>query len=156
MQHCCRENIIMWWQRLHSFHPSVSLAHAWPGHISRDAVLEQKNFNLLSTTACSVGCIIWQNVSILLQKTLAFAPRVTMIPKKLISKIINHLRIAFKVWGWRVLQYKTEKLTSPIMTIPFDYNLIFLLVEHAYVVCPTTFMMKISRFRGTSVYWPWS
>ena len=46
---------------------------------------------------CSLGCVIRQNVSILLQKTFAFAPKVTMIPKKLISKIINHLRIAFKV-----------------------------------------------------------
>ena len=33
------------------------------------------------------------------------------------------------------------------MTIPFDYNFIFLLVEHAYMVYPPTFIVKISKYR---------
>ena len=30
------------------------------------------------------------------------------------------------------LQYKTEKLTRPNWMIPFEYNLLFSVVEHAY------------------------
>ena len=53
------------------------------------------------------------------------------------------------------LQYKTYPLTSPNFIIPFDYNLLILVVEHAYMVCPTTFIAKTSKFRGTSVNGPW-
>ena len=50
------------------------------------------------------------------------------------------------------LQYKTKKLTSPNLIIPFDYNLFILVVDYAYMICPTTFTVKISKSRGTSVY----
>ena len=49
------------------------------------------------------------------------------------------------------LKYNIKKLTSPNMRIPFDYNLLNLLVEKDYMVCPTTFIAKMSKFRGTSV-----
>ena len=49
-------------------------------------------------------------------------------------------------------QYKIEKLTRPNMTFPFDYNLLILLADDESKVCPTTFIVKISKFRGTSVY----
>ena len=45
-----------------------------------------------------------------------------------------------------------KKLTSPNMTFPFDYNLLFLLVDEEFMVCPTTFIVKILKIRGTSVY----
>ena len=44
-----------------------------------------------------------------------------------------------------------ENLTKPKMTIPFDYNLLNLVVYHEYMVYPTTFIAKMSKFRGTSV-----
>ena len=50
------------------------------------------------------------------------------------------------------LQYKTKKLTSPNLIIPLNYNLFILLVDYAYMVCATTFIVKISKYRGTSVY----
>ena len=43
------------------------------------------------------------------------------------------------------LQYKTTDLTSPNLIIPFDYNLLFLVVDHANIVCPTTFMVKFFK-----------
>ena len=51
-----------------------------------------------------------------------------------------------------LLQYKMKKLTSPNMTFPFDYNLLILLVDEEFMVCPTTFIVKIWKIRGTSVY----
>ena len=44
-----------------------------------------------------------------------------------------------------------ENLTKPKMTIPFDYNLLNLVVYQEYMVYPTTFIAKMSKFRGTSV-----
>ena len=49
------------------------------------------------------------------------------------------------------LQYKTKKLISPNLIIPFCYNLLILVVEHTYIVCPTTFIAISLKFRGTSV-----
>ena len=37
------------------------------------------------------------------------------------------------------------------MALPFDYILLILFVEHPYMVCATTFIVKISEFKGTSV-----
>ena len=51
-----------------------------------------------------------------------------------------------------LLQYKMKKLTSPNMTFPFDYKLLILLVDEEFMVCPTTFTLKILKFRGTSGY----
>ena len=42
------------------------------------------------------------------------------------------------------------------MQLPFDYNLFFLVVEHAYMVCPDTYIVLFWKIKGTSVYWPWS
>ncbi len=52
----------------------------------------------------------------------------------------------------RVPQYKIEKLTSPNLTFPFDYSLLILPVDEEFKVCPTTFIVKILKSRGTSVY----
>ena len=30
--------------------------------------------------------------------------------------------------------------------MPFDYNLLFLVLEHAYIVCPTPFIAKFWKF----------
>ena len=49
------------------------------------------------------------------------------------------------------LQYKAKKLISPNLIIPFCYNLLILVVEHTYLVCPTTFIAISLKFRGTSV-----
>ena len=56
--------------------------------------------------------------------------------------------------GVRLHYYKTKDLTSPNLIIPFDYLLI-LAVEHADIVCPTTFIAKGLKFRGTSVTLSW-
>ena len=37
----------------------------------------------------------------------------------------------------------------------FDYHSLILLVEDAYLIFPTTFIVKKSKSMGTSVYWPW-
>jgi len=50
------------------------------------------------------------------------------------------------------LDFKIEKLTSPNLTFPFDYNLLILPVDEEFKVCPTTFIVKILKSRGTSVY----
>ena len=50
------------------------------------------------------------------------------------------------------LQYKTKKLISPDLIIPFCYNLLILVVGHTYMVCPTTFIAISLKFKGTSVY----
>ena len=42
------------------------------------------------------------------------------------------------------------------MQLPFDYNLFILVVEHAYIVCPCTYIVIFWKMKGTSVYWPWS
>ena len=80
-------------------------------------------------------------VFLLLQKAIAFAQSVTMIPpKKLYLRGHHpHLRIAFKILRWRVLLDKID-------------NLISLLVKHACLVCPTTFTVKFSTSRGTLAY----
>ena len=45
---------------------------------------------------------------------------------------------------------------KPKMLLPFDYNLSILVIEHAYMVCPGTFIVLFWKLKGTSVYWPWS
>jgi len=75
------------------------------------------------------------------------------------NKSINHgKRFQFGfIFFWEVLpQYKIEKLASPNLTFPFDYNLLILPVDEEFKVCPTTFIVKILKSRGTSAYWPWS
>ena len=50
-------------------------------------------------------------------------------------------------------QYKIEKLASPNLTFPFDYKLLILpKVDEEFKVCPTTFIVKNLKSRGTSVY----
>ena len=49
-------------------------------------------------------------------------------------------------------QYMIEKLASPNLTFPFDYNLLILPVVEEFKVFPTTFIVKILKPRGTSVY----
>ena len=55
-------------------------------------------------------------------------------------------------YGLSIPQYKIEKLTSPNLTFPFDYNLLILPLDEEFKVCPTTFIVKILKPRGTSVY----
>ena len=64
----------------------------------------------------------------------------------------NQPRIGLQHFMWLNLQYKTKKLTRPNFKIPFDYNLLFLVVVHENIVCPTTFIAKTWKFMGTSVY----
>ena len=104
---------------------------------------------------CVVECVKWPKVFIRLQKVIAFAPRVAVVPKKVISKVINHLRIAVKVWKWRFFHSIRGKNSPALMTNPFDYNFIFLIVDHTYMLYPPTFIVKISKLRGTSANWPW-
>ena len=66
----------------------------------------------------------------------------------------NQPRIGLQHFMWLNLQYKTKKLTRPNFKIPFDYNLLFLVVVHENIVCPTTFIAKTWKFMGTSVYSP--
>ena len=61
-------------------------------------------------------------------------------------------QILYGLKAYLVILYKTKKLTSPNLIISFDYNLLILVVAYAYMVCPTTFTVKISKSRGTSVY----
>ena len=63
----------------------------------------------------------------------------------------NQPRIGLQHFMWLNLQYKTKKLTRPNFKIPFDYNLLFLVVVHENIVCPTTFIAKTWKFMGTSV-----
>ena len=69
--------------------------------------------------------------------------------------IRNHLGHSLEVLGWPQLQYSLSKITSPNLILLFDYNFLVLLVDEDFMVCPTTFIMKILKFRGTSGYWPW-
>ena len=41
------------------------------------------------------------------------------------------------------------------MALSFDYILLILFVEHPYMVCATTFKVKISESKGTSANRPW-
>ena len=49
---------------------------------------------------------------------------------------------------------KLGPLIKAKIKLLFDYNLLVLLLEHAYMVFPTTFIVKKSKFMGTSVYRP--
>ena len=62
-------------------------------------------------------------------------------------------QLGFDFEGVKIIKllYKIENLTKPKMTIPFDYNLLNLVVYQEYMVYPTTFIAKMSKFRGTSV-----
>ena len=51
-------------------------------------------------------------------------------------------------WG----KYKMKYLTSPNMTISFFWKLLILVVEHVHIICTSTFLVKISKYRGTSIY----
>ena len=51
-------------------------------------------------------------------------------------------------WG----KYKVKYLTSPNMTISFYWKLLILVVEHAHIICTSTFLVKILKYRGTSIY----
>ena len=62
--------------------------------------------------------------------------------KKIDLKATNQL--LFGLLGVR-LQYKPRDLTSPNLMIPFNYILLIFVVEHAYMVCPTTFIVKILK-----------
>ena len=65
--------------------------------------------------------------------------------KKIDLKTSNQFQFeVLRFMGVR-LQYKPRALTSPNLMVPFDYNLILLVVKHAYIVCPTIFIVKILR-----------
>ena len=71
--------------------------------------------------------------------------------KKIDFNPSNQLRIGLQHFMWYILQYKTKKLTRPNFKIPFDYNLLFLVVVDENIVCPTTLITKTWKFMGTSV-----
>ena len=58
----------------------------------------------------------------------------------------------------RVFPDSANKIRFPILpngpnlTLLFNYNFLVVLVDEEFMVCPTTFIMKILKFRGTSGY----
>ena len=76
----------------------------------------------------------------------------TLSTKFLKLSIRNHLGHSLEVLGWPQLQYSLSKITSPNLVLLFDYNFLVLIVDEEFMVCPTTFIMKNLKFRGTSGY----
>ena len=85
-------------------------------------------------------------------KKILHGPVSPMTTKILKLDIRNHLGHSLEVLGWPQLQYSLSKITSPNLILLFDYNFLVLLVDEEFMVCPTTFIMKILKFRGTSSY----
>ena len=72
--------------------------------------------------------------------------------KKIDLKANNQILNGLKEYILSTTTVYDEKLTSPNLVIPFDYNIFILVVDYAYMVCPTPFIVNISKYRGTSVY----
>ena len=85
-------------------------------------------------------------------KNFLYGPASTLSTKFWKLSIRNHLGHSLEVLGWPQLQYSLSKITSPNMILLFDYNFLVLIVDEEFMVCPTTFIVKILKFRGTSGY----
>ena len=66
-------------------------------------------------------------------------------PNEIDLETSNQILVGLLTFLGVPLQYKTKTLTSPNFIIPFDCNLLILVVEHAYMICPTTFIVKIIK-----------
>ena len=107
------------------------------------------------TWTCTLGQVKFPNFSRTPPQNLQMVNLVWVNAKKTDLKASNQPRFGHLHFFRVKLQYKTKKLISPNLIIPFCYNLLILVVEHTYIVCPTTFIAISLKFRGTSVYWPW-
>ena len=101
---------------------------------------------------CILGQVKFPNFFMAIPKNFLFGPASTLSTKFLKLSIRNHLGHSLEVLGWPQLQYSLSKITSPNLILLFDYNFLVLLVDEEFMVCPTTFIMKILKFRGTSGY----
>ena len=99
-----------------------------------------------------LGRVKFPNFFMAIPKNFLYGPASTLSTKFLKLSIRNHLGHSLEVLGWPQLQYSLSKITSPNLTFLFDCNFLGLLVDEEFMVCPTTFKMKILKFRGTSGY----
>ena len=107
---------------------------------------------VLSTTGNKLGQVKFPKFLNTPPQNLQMVDLVWASAKKFDFNPSNQPRIGLQHFMWLNLQYKTKKLTRPNFKIPFDYNLLFLVVVHENIVCPTTFIAKTWKFMGTSVY----
>ena len=62
--------------------------------------------------------------------------------------------VPFGLYKWG--RAKSSPWNKFRIMLPYDYNFVILVIEHACMIFATTCIAKISNFRGTSVYWPLS
>ena len=105
----------------------------------------------VNSTASALGQVKFPNISRTPPQNLQMVNLVWVNAKKTDLKASNQPRFGHLHFFRVKLQYKTKKLISPNLIIPFCYNLLILVVEHTYIVCPTTFIAISLKFRGTSV-----
>ena len=67
--------------------------------------------------------------------------------KKIDFEVINQIQFGLLTFFGGTTAVQDKNLTSPNLIIPFVYNLLILVVEKAYMVCPTTSIAKILKFR---------
>ena len=72
-----------------------------------------------------------------------------LMPRKLISKAVTRFCMDLKDVLSIPSQFETKKLNRPNFIIPFDYNLLILVEVCAYIICPTTYIVKFLKFYGT-------
>ena len=72
--------------------------------------------------------------------------------KKIDLEVINQIQFGLLIFFGGTTTVQDKKMISPNLIIPFTYNLLILVLDNAYMVCPTTSIAKFSKFRGTSVY----
>ena len=99
-----------------------------------------------------LGRVKFPNFFTAIPKNFLYGPVSPLSTKILKLSIRNHLGHSLEVLRWPQLQYSLSKITSPNLTLLFDYNFLVLLVDEEFMVCPTTFTLKILKFRGTSGY----
>ena len=105
----------------------------------------------VNSTACALGQVKFPNISRTPPQNLQMVNLVWVNAEKTELKASNQPRFGHLHYFRVKLQYETTKLISPNLIIPFYYNLLILVVEHTYIVCPTTFIAISLKFRGTSV-----
>ena len=108
-------------------------------------------FSFALSSLCTLGQVKFPKFLNTPPQNLQMVDLVWASAKKFDFNPSNQPRIGLQHFMWLNLQYKTKKLTRPNFKIPFDYNLPFLVVVHENIVCPTTFIAIILKFRETSV-----
>ena len=107
---------------------------------------------LFSEGGLVLGRVKFPNFFTAIPKNFLYGPASTLNTKFLKLSIRNPLGHSLEVLGWPQLQYSLSKITSSNLILLFDYNFLVLLVDEEFMVCPTTFIMNILKFRGTSGY----